>query len=414
MKPVKHLVVLLSLLFGCALIASADRPFEVLHWWTSTGEKSAAEVLHRHLTDHGLEWVDYPVRGGGGESAMAVLKARVIAGEPPSAAQIIGPNIEHWHSLGFLQPLDHPLLAPRFLFEPVIDRLIRVEGEAVAVPVSIHRINWMWLNLRVFEQLDLPLPTTWSQLIDMAPTFRAAGIVPLAHGNQAWQNATLFETLLLSIAGPEFYQRYFIQLDEQALFDDLVLDALVLLRQLKSLMDDRMNQREWQQASRMVAEGEAAMQIMGDWVKGEFTAWGLEAGKDYLCLAVPGTNEQHLYSVDTFVLFSHEAAPDQWRLFLESLLSEQAQVEFSLAKGTIPVRRTVPMEGFDDCARASDYVFRQASAQGRLAPSVAHSMATSPQAETAFHEIIHRFFMDERLTPEVARSQLAQTLKALQ
>lgn len=408
------MTVLMSLLLGYVPLASAQPPFDVLHWWTSAGEKAAAEVLRRQLSDHGLEWADYPVRGGGGESAMAVLKARVIAGEPPSAAQIIGPNIRHWQALGFLQPLDHPLLAPQWLFEPVIDQLIRVEGEVVAVPVSIHRINWMWLNPRVFEQLDLPLPTTWSQLIELAPRFRAAGIVPLAHGNQAWQNATLFETLLLSLAGPEFYQRYFIHLEEQALFDDRVLDALILLRQLKTLMDDQMHQREWQQASQMVAEGRAAMQIMGDWVKGEFTAWGLEAGKDYLCLAVPGTNEQHLYSVDTFVLFSQQADPAQWRLFVESLIAEQTQVDFSLAKGTIPVRRQIAMDDFDDCARASDYVFRQASAEGRLAPSVAHSMATSPQAETAFHEIIHRFFMDERVTPETARSQLAQTLKALQ
>lgn len=414
MKPAKNVLVLMSLMLGCVQPGSAQPPFEVLHWWTSKGEEAAAGVLRQRLTDHGLEWADYPVRGGGGESAMAVLKARVIAGEPPRAARIIGPNIEHWHALGFLQPLDHPLLVPEALFEPVIDQLIRVDDEVVAVPVSIHRINWMWLNPRVFEQLDLPLPTTWSQLIELAPTFRAAGIVPLAHGNQAWQNATLFETLLLSMAGPDFYQRYFIQLDEQSLFDDRVLDALVLLRELKALMDDQMHQREWQQASRMVADGEAAMQIMGDWVKGEFTAWGLEAGKDYLCLAVPGTNEQHLYSVDTFVLFHQESDPAQWRLFVESLIDEQTQRLFSQAKGTIPVRRNVPMDGFDDCARASDYVFRQASAEGRLAPSVAHSMATSPQAETAFHEIIHRFFMDERMTPETARSQLAQTLKALQ
>ncbi len=41
--------------------------------------------------------------------------------------------------------------------------------------------------------------------------------------------------------------------------------------------------RDWNIATSMVINGEAAMQIMGDWAKGEFTAAGKKAGVDYLC-----------------------------------------------------------------------------------------------------------------------------------
>lgn len=393
--------------------ALAEQSLEVLHWWTSEGEQAGAQVLKSGLERRLVNWEDYPVRGGGGDSAMAVLKARVIARSPPGVAQIIGPNIRHWAELGFLQPLTHPLLNKRELFYPVINDLIRVRQQTMAIPLSIHRINWMWINPRVFEQLSLPLPTTWSQLIDLAPRLRAAGIVPLAHGNQPWQNATMFENLLLSLAGPDFFQRYFVDHDEAVLMDAKVVEALALLRTLKTLMDPGMANREWQEASRMVAEGEAGVQIMGDWVKGEFSAWGLLPGEDYLCLPVPGTNEQHLFSIDTFVVFADNPNPAAVPVFIETLLSPAEQELFSLAKGTIPARRDLPMTGFDDCSRASHFVFGQASREGRLAPSMAHSMATSPESEAAVFDIVHRFFVDDRITPEQAASQLAQTLRAL-
>lgn len=392
----------------------ADTPsLEVLHWWTSAGEEAAAGVLKRGLAERGVGWVDYPVRGGGGDSAMAVLKARVINRSPPGAAQIIGPNIPHWARLGFLRPLSHPRLDEAALFYPVVNDLIRVNGERVAVPLSIHRINWMWLNPGVFERLDLPLPTTWSQLMSAAPRLREAGVVPLAHGNQPWQNATLFEALLLSEAGPTFYRRYFVERDPAVLADPRVTAAFERLRALKGLMDPGMVDREWQAASRMVAEGEAAVQIMGDWVKGEFTAWGLEPGEDFLCLAVPATNEQHLYSIDTFVVFSDNPNPESVGPFIETLLAPAVQRDFSLAKGTIPVRRDLGMAAFDDCSRASHHVFNQAGAEARLAPSMAHSMATSPETEDAVFEIVHRFFVDDGMTPETATAELAQSMRAL-
>ncbi len=411
MKPIA--VTLLLVLQLVLRPLHAEQSLEVLHWWTSAGEEAALRILKNNLAARGVAWVDYPVRGGGGDSAMAVLKARVIAGTPPGAAQIIGPNIRHWANLGFLAPLSHPQLNNRALFHPVINDLIRVDNDRVAIPLSVHRINWMWLNPQVFEQLKLPLPTTWSQFIDLAPALRDAGIVPLAHGNQPWQNATLFETVLLSVAGPVFYQRYFVEHDETVLNDPRVIESFRLLRELKGLMDADIGGREWQEASRMVAEGEAAVQIMGDWVKGEFTAWGMQAGDDYLCLPVPGTTEQHLYSIDTFVVYQDNPTPESITPFIDALLMPEVQLAFSQAKGTIPARSDIPMVAFDDCSRASHHVFVQAGNENRLAPSMAHSMATSPESEDAVFEIVHRFFIDDRVTPEMATAQLAQSLRAL-
>ena len=69
---------------------------EVLHWWTSGGEAKSVGELKKIMQGKGHTWKDFAVAGGGGDNAMTVLKSRVVAGNPPAAAQIKGPAIQEW------------------------------------------------------------------------------------------------------------------------------------------------------------------------------------------------------------------------------------------------------------------------------------------------------------------------------
>ena len=86
---------LLSSVFvsGLTLAAHAAEQVEVLHWWTSGGEAAALDVLKKKLESQGVTWKDMPVAGGGGEAAMTALRARVTAGDPPTAVQALGFDI---------------------------------------------------------------------------------------------------------------------------------------------------------------------------------------------------------------------------------------------------------------------------------------------------------------------------------
>ena len=75
---------------------------EVLHWWTSGGEAKSVAELKKMMEAKGDTWKDFAVSGGGGENAMTVLKSRVVAGNPPTAAQIKGPSIQEWGAEGVL------------------------------------------------------------------------------------------------------------------------------------------------------------------------------------------------------------------------------------------------------------------------------------------------------------------------
>ena len=64
-----------SIALSSATSAIAGPEAEVLHWWTSGGEAKSVAVLQKEFADNGGTWTDMPVAGGGGDAAMAALRA---------------------------------------------------------------------------------------------------------------------------------------------------------------------------------------------------------------------------------------------------------------------------------------------------------------------------------------------------
>ncbi|MDQ0976934.1 ABC-type glycerol-3-phosphate transport system substrate-binding protein [Pseudomonas synxantha] len=105
MNAINRLAVAISIasLFPLSAFAADSKgTVEVVHWWTSGGEKAAVDVLKAQVEKDGFTWKDGAVAGGGGATAMTVLKSRAVAGNPPGVAQIKGPDIQEWASTGLL------------------------------------------------------------------------------------------------------------------------------------------------------------------------------------------------------------------------------------------------------------------------------------------------------------------------
>ena len=182
--------------------ASAGESISVLHWWTSGGESKAIRLLKDDMTKQGYEWKDFAVAGGAGAAAMTALKAQVISGNAPSAAQIKGPLIQDWADQDMLVPIDKSTGDWKSHTPAQIDATMRAGGHYVAAPFSVHRINWLWINKAALDKVGGTPPTTWPEFFALADKFRAAGITPVAHGGQPWQDMTVWETVMLS-QGPD-------------------------------------------------------------------------------------------------------------------------------------------------------------------------------------------------------------------
>ena len=100
----KELTLIVALMASTSIAYAED--VEVLHWWTSGGEAAALNVLKDNLATQGIGWLDMPVAGGGGEAAMTTLRARVTAGDAPTAVQMLGFDIQDWAAEGALGNLN--------------------------------------------------------------------------------------------------------------------------------------------------------------------------------------------------------------------------------------------------------------------------------------------------------------------
>ncbi len=404
----------LSLLSAANFVSAGE--VEVLHWWTAGGEAKSAAVLKDMLEQQNHTWKDFAVAGGGGESAMTVLKTRAVSGNPPSAAQIKGHDIQEWGSLGFLTSLDSTAKQEKWddILPSVVTKVMKYNGEYVAVPVNVHRVNWIWANPEVLEKAGVELPTTMDEFFAAADKIKAAGFIPLAHGGQPWQDATVFEAVALDVLGSEDYNKAFVDLDMDVLSGDKMVEVFTKFKKLRDYIDANSPGRDWNVATSMVINGEAAMQIMGDWAKGEFTAAGKMPGKDYICAPAPGTAGQFTFNIDSFAFFELSDAENQkaQQDLARTILTKEFQEVFNLNKGSIPVRLDMDMAKFDQCALDSMDTFKASAKSGDLVPSMAHGLSTTSYAQGAIFDVVTNFFNDDNADPKQAAKKLAKAVKA--
>ncbi|OWV86864.1 ABC transporter substrate-binding protein [Rhizobium sp. R693] len=376
-------------------LALAAETVEVLHWWTSGGEAAAVGVLKDDLQKQNVTWQDMPVAGGGGEAAMTALKARVTSGNPPTAAQLLGMAVNEWSEEGLLGDLTP--IAEKEGWDKVVPDAIKNfavhDGKWQAVPVNIHRPNWLWINAKVFKENGLEPPKNWDEFNQIADKLKAKGIVPLAHGGQPWQDTTIFDDVVVGIGGPEFYKKAILELDEESLRSDTMIKVFDQMRKIRGYVDPNFSGRDWNLATGMVLKGDAAMQLMGDWAKGEIVKANLKPGVDILCVPAPGTEGTFLFNTDFFAMFpvGEDKLQAQYKL-ASSVMSPSFQEAFNLVKGSIPARTDVPGDKFDACAQRSMADLKAAQGAGTMMGSLAHGHAEPAAIQRAIFDVVTQHF----------------------
>ena len=347
---------------------------------------------------------------------MTVLKSRVISGNPPSAAQTKGPAIQEWAAEGVLANMDSVAKAEKWdeVLPKVVADIMKYKGSYVAAPVNVHRVNWLWGSSEALKKAGVTtMPKNWDEFFADAEKLKAAGLIPVAHGGQNWQDFTTFETVVLGTGGAKFYQDALVRLDNKALTSDTMKKSLETFRRIKAYTDPSAPGRDWNLATAMLIQGKAGFQFMGDWAKGEFLAAGKQPGKDFMCAAAPGTANAYTFNVDSFIFFKLKdpSAQKAQADLASSIMSPAFQEVFNLNKGSIPVRSGVSLDKFDECAKLSAKDFAETAKSGTLLPSIAHGMAVPPAIEGAIKDAVSQFWNDDKITVADAMKQIAAAAK---
>ena len=371
MKTLKLSVLALALaLAGAASAAVTAAPplrAEIIHWWTSGGESAAAKELAAAYGAAGGLWVDTAVALG--EQARSVAINRILGGNAPTAAQF---NT----SKQFLDLVDEGLLNnvdevarrdgwDNFLPETLL-KVIKVKGHYYAAPVNIHMPAWIWTSKAAFKKAGIAgEPKTMDELFAALDKLKAAGLVPLAHGGQPWQDNTVFTTVLINVGGRELYLKVLRDRDPKAIQSDAFKTVLLTFKRLQSYVDKGSPGRNWNDATAMLINGKAGVQFMGDWVKGEFALAKQEAGRDYGCIAGFGVNSSYIIQGDVLVFpkTSQPEAVKAQQLLATVITTPATQVAFSNKKGSIPIRTDVDASRMDACAQMGLTIMKDKSRQ---------------------------------------------------
>jgi glucose/mannose transport system substrate-binding protein len=388
---------------------------EVLHWWTSGGEASALNVLKVMLEKQGVKWNDMPVAGGGGEAAMTAVRARVTAGNPPTAVQMLGFDILDWGKQGVLADLNDVATKNNWdkTVPAALQKFSKYNGKWIAAPVNIHSTNWIWANKEVLAKAGVTTePKSFDEFIADAQKVQKAGFIAIAHGGQPWQEATIFDSVVMSTGGIDYYRKAFIELDPKALNSATTLKVFQRMSQIRKLVDKDFSGRDWNVASGMVISGKAGFQIMGDWAKGEFVNAKKVPGKDFLCYRFPGTQGNVSFNTDQFVMFklqdpAKQAA--QMKLAVD-IMDPAFQSSFNVVKGSAPARSDVSDAAFDDCGKKAIRDVAEASRNNTLVGSIAHGHAVPASIKNAFYDVITRHF-NGQIDDKAAVTELASAAK---
>lgn len=415
LKTKTAIALALSVIAGSA-VADGHSGVEVLHWWTSGGEAAALNVLKDDLEAQGIGWTDMPVAGGGGEQAMTVLRARVTAGNAPTAVQGLGFDIIDWANQGSLANLNDVAAAEGWddVIPAALQQFAKVDGAWVSAPVNVHSTNWVWANKAVLEANGIAQPETWEDFVAALDTLSAAGVTPIAHGGQAWQDTTVFDGVAMSVLGIDGYRAAFVDLDEGVLGSADMVEVFDRMAVIRANVDDNFSGRDWNLATAMVINGEAGFQMMGDWAKGEFINAGKVPGEDFLCFRFPGTQDQVTFNADQFMMFDQggDVSAEQAAL-ATAILSPSFQSAFNVVKGSVPARTDVSDEAFDACGKQGMADLAAAASSDNLVGSVAHGHANPASVKNAIYDVVTAHFNGE-FDSETAAAELVDAVSIAQ
>jgi glucose/mannose transport system substrate-binding protein len=323
---------------------SLSGQLEIFSWWAGDEGPALEALISLYGAQHpDVEVINATVTGGSGVNARAVLKTRMLGGDPPDSFQVHAGQelIGTWVIANRMEDLT-PLFQEQGwldVFPQGLIDLLSYEGGIYSVPVNIHRSNVMWYNPAKLAEWNIEAPATWDDFLNNScPTLQAAGVTPLVIG-EAWTVNHLWESVAVSVLGADGWNSLWSgDLDPSGPEMVSVWDTFGKVLDCSNINEDAAS-LTWQQATDKVVDGSAAFNIMGDWAAGYMTTTlGLTPGEDFGWQASPGTDGTFIMLSDSFGLPTGVKDRDNAIAWLTLLGSKEGQDTFNPLKGSIAAR----------------------------------------------------------------------------
>jgi len=332
----------LGALFLAAAPARAQEKLEIFSWWAGDEGPALKALIDQYAAKYpGIEVINSTVTGGSGVNARAVLKTRMLGGDPPDSFQVHAGQelIGTWVVANRMEDLTPLFKSEGWMakFPPGLIQLLSAKGGIWSVPVNIHRSNVMWYVPANLDKWGVRPPSSWDEFLGVCKTLQAKGLAhPLALGEN-WTYVHLWESVALGVLGPEGWSSLWN--GKMKFTDPKAVKVWDTFGKVLACANPDASGLSWQQAVDRMLKGTAAFNIMGDWAAGYMaTTLKLEPGKGFGWTASPGTGGVFMMLSDSFGLpqgAKHREATLKW---LKLLGSREGQDTFNPLKGSIAAR----------------------------------------------------------------------------
>ncbi len=385
--------------------------------WAAGSDGAAITALGRLVEEHGGTWQHSPVPGFTTEM-MNKLRAQILAGDPPAASQLKGPEIAAWSQIAPTRDVSDLVAASGY--EAVVPadlaKLHKPAGKWIALPLQIYRINTLFASRRAMDKVGATaLPKTWAEFNDLASRMKAAGIAsPVANGGIRWDDGMKFEIALAGIS-PATYRKAIMELDPDALRSKEVLAAFVQLRKLASWMDPNIAAQSYSVLTPRFIGGDMGLLLMGGWAQGVMLNLGNKL-EDFIIGPAPqdGGKPTFILNADAFIFWQRKEPDLQagQTLLANLTMVPATQAMYSQITGSIPVRTDMDLSGpgWSNGQRDAAAGLRAATASGGTLLSLAHNMAQPNQVTAAMIDVLTEYVHNASVTPQQGMDQLSDAV----
>jgi glucose/mannose transport system substrate-binding protein len=302
--------------------------------------------------------------------AHRTTRMRFQNGEPMDVLQsIIGHDLMQWvlpdgvdDRDALMVPLDDVMADDvadwRRVMPPEVLPYVSYRGKMYGVPATVHRVNTVYYNRRLLMAHGLEPPRSVAELRAVGDVLRAHGTPLFAlDAKEPWPLGHLvFEGLLIAREGPEFYGRYFTGKERPD--DPRIIATLEEGLALLGYGDPKNAQLSEPQGADLVAKGEAAAIVTGDWVGVYFNPAGLGPDDPVVEAPFPGTEKTFVYTADVFSLPVGAKNPGGAKRLLSTIGSAQGQRVLSKVKGCLSPRSDVHVNEVTETQRQKAALLR--------------------------------------------------------
>jgi len=328
--------------------------FTLSHYFGGFGGEFIEQIVDDFIAANpGLMHAESPVDH---EQFKTSILVQLAGGNPPDTFSYwAGARIQFIVDDGFLMPIDDIWEANDMDSQfpsAVIDTAATYDMHKYAVPLTLHWVG-MFYNTALFEQVGATVPTTWDELVDVAEQFKMADIPAFALGSlDRWPAQFWFDMILLRTAGNDYREQ--LMNGDASYTDPEVVRAYGLWNDLvqAGYFYPDANAYGYIDSANLVANGEAAMTLMGTWIGGHFASLDLTPGEDFDYFSFPTIDEDtpraSLGPIDTFVVSADAANADAAKAFLVYLTNPDVQWAFAEGAGNLAPSLMVDTSNYND------------------------------------------------------------------